>query len=40
MSGASGRLAIDRNGDTQTRVLTLYRVSEGAWKPTRTQTVG
>jgi branched-chain amino acid transport system substrate-binding protein len=39
MGGASGRLAFDQYGDTQTKVLTLYQVSAGAWKPTKTETV-
>ena len=39
MAGASGRLAFDRFGDTQTRVLTLYRVANGAWTPAHTETV-
>jgi branched-chain amino acid transport system substrate-binding protein len=39
ITGASGRVAFDRFGDTQTKVLTLYRVSGGAWKPVKTETV-
>jgi branched-chain amino acid transport system substrate-binding protein len=39
VTGASGRVAFDRFGDTQTKVLTLYRVSGGAWKPTKTETI-
>lgn len=39
LAGASGRLAFDAFGDTQTKVLTLYRVSGAAWTPTKTETV-
>ena len=39
LTEASGRVAFDRFGDTQTKVLTLYRVSDGAWKPVKTETV-
>jgi branched-chain amino acid transport system substrate-binding protein len=35
----TGRIAFDNYGDTQTKVLTLYRVSEGAWRPVKTETV-
>jgi branched-chain amino acid transport system substrate-binding protein len=38
-NGASGRVAFDKFGDTQTKVLTLYRVADGAWKPTKTEAV-
>ena len=38
-TGASGRLAFDAFGDTRTKVLTLYRVSAGAWKPAKTENV-
>ena len=38
-TGASGKVAFDRFGDTQNKVLTIYRVADGAWKPLRTQTV-
>ena len=38
-TGVTGRVAFDRFGDTQTKVLTLYRVAEGAWKPVKTETV-
>jgi branched-chain amino acid transport system substrate-binding protein len=37
--GASGHLAFDEFGDTRTKVLTLYRVADGAWKPIKTETV-
>lgn len=37
--GATGRVAFDRFGDTQTKVLTLYRVEQGAWKAVKTETV-
>ncbi len=39
MSGASGKVAFDTFGDTRSKVLTLYRVTDGAWRPVRTQTV-
>lgn len=39
LAGASGRVAFDEFGDTRSSVLTLYRVSEGAWKPTLTKAV-
>jgi len=38
-TGASGRLAFDQFGDTRAKVLTLYRVSGGAWMPTKTESV-
>ncbi|HEX8769299.1 MAG TPA: hypothetical protein VF711_00880, partial [Acidimicrobiales bacterium] len=38
-AGASGRLGFDQFGDTRTKVLTLYRVVEGGWKPVKTETV-
>lgn len=37
MAGASGALGFDQNGDTRTKVLTLYRVSGGAWKVIKTE---
>jgi branched-chain amino acid transport system substrate-binding protein len=39
VQGASGRVAFDQFGDTQTKVLTLYQVENGAWKPTKTEAV-
>jgi branched-chain amino acid transport system substrate-binding protein len=39
MAGSSGRVAFDEFGDTRTKVLTLYRVEAGAWKPENTQTI-
>lgn len=38
-AGSSGRVAFDEFGDTRTKVLILYRVEAGAWKPERTQTI-
>jgi branched-chain amino acid transport system substrate-binding protein len=38
-TGASGKLGFDQFGDTRTKVLTLYRVSENAWKPAKTEQV-
>ena len=38
-AGVTGRVAFDRFGDTRTKVLTLYRVAQGAWKPFKTETV-
>jgi branched-chain amino acid transport system substrate-binding protein len=39
MAGASGRLAFDQWGDTRTKLLTLYRVTNGAWTAIKTETV-
>jgi branched-chain amino acid transport system substrate-binding protein len=39
MDGASGRLGFDQLGDTRTKVLTLYRVADGGWKPIKTEAV-
>jgi branched-chain amino acid transport system substrate-binding protein len=38
-SGASGHVAFDKFGDPVDKVLTLYRVTGGAWKPVKTETV-
>lgn len=38
-TGASGRLAFDEFGDPRTKVLTLYRVEEGAWVAQTTEEV-
>jgi len=38
-AGASGRVAFDEFGDTRTKVLTLYRVADRAWKAIDTETV-
>jgi branched-chain amino acid transport system substrate-binding protein len=35
--GASGNVAFDTYGDPQNKVLTLYRVTGGAWKPVKTE---
>jgi branched-chain amino acid transport system substrate-binding protein len=37
--GASGHVAFDKFGDPVDKVLTLYRVSGGAWKPVKTENV-
>lgn len=37
--GASGSLGFDAFGDTTDKVLTLYRVTDGEWKPVKTQAV-
>lgn len=34
--GATGPVAFDEYGDTTTRVLTVYEVTDGAWKPAKT----
>ncbi|MDQ6798938.1 MAG: branched-chain amino acid ABC transporter substrate-binding protein [Actinomycetota bacterium] len=39
VAGASGTVAFDAYGDTTTKVLTLYRVTDGQWKPLKTETV-
>jgi branched-chain amino acid transport system substrate-binding protein len=38
-SGASGHIAFDKFGDPVDKVLTLYQVMAGAWKPVKTETV-
>jgi branched-chain amino acid transport system substrate-binding protein len=38
-TGASGPVAFDEFGDTRTKVLTLYRVQEGAWVAQTTEEV-
>jgi branched-chain amino acid transport system substrate-binding protein len=38
-SGASGKIAFDQYGDTTTKVLTLYRVENGAWTAVTTSQV-
>jgi len=37
-TGASGRVAFDKFGDPVDKVLTLYQVTAGAWKPVKTET--
>ena len=39
MAGSSGRVAFDEFGDIRTKVLTLYRVEAGAWRPEKTETI-
>ena len=34
--GATGKVAFDEYGDTVTRLLTIYRVDDNAWKPLKT----
>lgn len=34
--GVTGKLAFDEFGDTTTRILTVYKVEGGAWKPQKT----
>jgi len=38
-SGASGHVAFDKFGDPVDKVLTLYQVTTGAWKPVKTETL-
>jgi len=35
--GATGKVAFDPYGDSVTRVLTVYKVTGGAWKPAKTE---
>lgn len=35
--GATGKVSFDQYGDTTTRVLTVYKVTGGAWKPALTE---
>jgi branched-chain amino acid transport system substrate-binding protein len=37
--GASGRVWFDSFGDTRSKLLTIYRVSNGVWAPVTTETV-
>jgi len=39
MGGASGPLAFDQFGDTRSKVLTVYRVVDGAWKAVKSETL-
>ena len=34
--GVTGQVAFDEYGDSKTRVLTVYEVQSGAWKPVKT----
>ncbi|HEV7864307.1 MAG TPA: branched-chain amino acid ABC transporter substrate-binding protein [Acidimicrobiia bacterium] len=35
--GVTGKVAFDQYGDTTTRILTVYKVEGGAWKPQKTE---
>jgi branched-chain amino acid transport system substrate-binding protein len=37
VDGVTGKVAFDQFGDTTTRVLTVYKVEGGAWKPQETK---
>jgi branched-chain amino acid transport system substrate-binding protein len=37
IDGVTGKVAFDQFGDTTTRVLTVYKVENGAWKPQETE---
>jgi branched-chain amino acid transport system substrate-binding protein len=39
ITGVTGRVTFDAFGDTRTKVLTVYRVSDGAWRAVRTETI-
>jgi branched-chain amino acid transport system substrate-binding protein len=39
VEGVSGRVAFDDFGDTRSKVLTVYRVTNGAWTPAKTETL-
>ena len=39
-TGMTGRISFDEYGDTRTKVLTIYRVTDGAWSAVRTEQVG
>jgi branched-chain amino acid transport system substrate-binding protein len=36
LDGVTGKVAFDEYGDTTTRILTVYKVEAGAWKPQKT----
>lgn len=36
LDGVTGKIAFDQFGDTTTKVLTVYKVEGGAWKPVKT----
>jgi branched-chain amino acid transport system substrate-binding protein len=38
IDGATGKVAFDEFGDTTTKILTVYKVAAGAWKPEKTDT--
>ena len=37
IDGVTGKVAFDEFGDTTTRILTVYKVENGAWKPQKTE---
>jgi branched-chain amino acid transport system substrate-binding protein len=37
LDGVTGKVAFDEFGDTTTRILTVYKVDGGAWKPQKTE---
>jgi branched-chain amino acid transport system substrate-binding protein len=37
MDGVTGKVSFDQYGDTTTRILTVYQVQNGAWKPLKTE---
>jgi branched-chain amino acid transport system substrate-binding protein len=37
IDGVTGKVAFDEFGDTTTRILTVYKVDGGAWKPQKTE---
>ncbi|HEV3365104.1 MAG TPA: branched-chain amino acid ABC transporter substrate-binding protein [Acidimicrobiia bacterium] len=37
IDGVTGKVAFDEFGDTKTRILTVYKVDAGAWKPQETK---
>lgn len=39
LTGVTGRVAFDGFGDTQTKLLTVYRVAGGAWTAVKTETL-
>ena len=40
LDGATGKVAFDQFGDTTTKVLTVYKVTTGAWKAVKTASSG
>ena len=40
LQGVTGSVAFDEFGDTTNRVLTVYKVAGGAWKPEKTASFG
>src|SRR5207237_2332594 len=37
IDGVTGKVSFDQFGDTTTRILTVYQVQSGAWKPLKTE---